>query len=125
MTETSKKIDKKPSEKRKRQRVLRCRVLPSEFETINKRADQLDVSISSLLRDSALAKPVRRLRKRLPSIARQDLARLTGELGKTGSELNRIFAMAERQESLEDIPALAHTLREFRSVLTSLTRLLR
>ena len=125
MTDNSDKTDKKASEKRKRQQVLRCRVLPSEFEKINRRAGQLNVSVSSLLRDSALDEPVRRLRKPLPTIERQELARLTAELGKAGCELNRIFAIAERGESLEDIPALVHTLREFRSVLTSLTRLMR
>ncbi len=125
MTDTAKKDDKKKSESRKRQRVLRCRVLPCEYDKINKRAEQLNVSISSLLRDSALDEPIRSRQKRLPSIERQDLARLTAGLGKLGSEFNRIVAMAERQDSLEDIPALAPALGEFRAVLSFLMRLMR
>ena len=124
MPDTNDTPTKKRSEKRKRELTLRCRVLPSECQEIEKRAKQMRISVSALLRDSALDIPVRRLTKRRPSLEQQELARLTAQLGKLGSELNKFFSIAERVGFHRSVPDLEKSLGEFRCVLSRLAELL-
>lgn len=126
MKTTRKPPTKKHSDKRKRNLVLRCRVLPTEAEQIRLRADALGVSLSEMLRESALDEPIRRPRKPLPTPDRQALALLTGQLGKVGSNLNQLAYHANREKSLVDSAAsLSVAIGECRGLIAKLTEILK
>lgn len=125
MTDQTSRSRIRASERRQRQITLRCRVLPAEQQEIKKRAKALDVSVSALLRESALDTPLPRPRKRLPTPERQDLARLAGQLGKIGSNLNQIARVANSEQRLDDLPLLEEDLGILRGILAHLMRVLR
>lgn len=116
---------KKNSAKRQRNLVLRVRVLPSESEEIRKRATALGVSVSEMLRESALNEPIRRPKKPLPSPDRMALAALTGQLGKIGSNLNQLAHRANTSGVIGEWGLLTDAICECRDLMFHMTDLLR
>lgn len=89
---------KKSSNNRHRQRTISCRVLPDEFERIQRRAQEIGVSTSQLLRDAALSARVGRARRRVPTRTDQLLARAVGQLSGIAVALR---ALAKTTPSVE------------------------
>ncbi|WP_299682810.1 plasmid mobilization relaxosome protein MobC [uncultured Roseobacter sp.] len=77
------------SETRKRQAVLRIRMTDDEFAEVEALADKAELTPASYARSILLSAPAPRARRR-PSVNTQEVARLLGELGKVGSNLNQI-----------------------------------
>jgi hypothetical protein len=77
------------SDKRQRNRRIIVRCTDSEFATILDRADRAGLFAAAFLRASALGSPGPRAVRR-PPVDRQELARLLGELGRVGNNLNQI-----------------------------------
>ena len=116
---------KKSSVKRQRNLVLRVRVLPSESEEIRKRAQAMGVSLSVILRESALDEPIQRPKKPLPSPDRKALATLTGQLGKVGSNLNQLAHHANLDGAFGELALVTKAIGECRNLMADLTELLK
>ena len=116
---------KKSSAKRQRNLVLRVRVLPSESDEIRRRAAALGVSVSEMLRESALDEPIRRPKKPLPSPDRKAIATLTGQLGKVGSNLNQLAHRANTSGVIGELGLLTDAIGECRDLMFHMTDLLR
>ncbi len=80
---------KSGSETRQRQRLLQIRVSDSEFDAIAKMAERSELTVPSYARQIILDTPPPRARRK-PSVDTEQVARLLGELGKVGSNLNQI-----------------------------------
>ncbi|WP_374617046.1 plasmid mobilization protein [Thauera aminoaromatica] len=124
MSTVDKPAGKKYSNSRQRKLTLRCRALPTEAEQIRKLAEDLGLSVSEVLREAALGTKIRRPRKPLPSLDRQALAHLTGQLGKVGSNLNQIARHANGGHGLGDHESLAATVVHCRKLIEQLAKLL-
>lgn len=80
---------KSGSETRQRQRLLQVRLSDSEFASIAEMADRASLTIPSYARQILLdSPPPRAVRK--PSVDTKQVAKMLGELGKVGSNLNQI-----------------------------------
>lgn len=81
------------TEKRQRQRVISFRVDPSEYDRIKAEADRAGVTVGTFARDILIgAHAPRRVRR--PPAEKAELARILGEMGKIGSNLNQLAAKA-------------------------------
>ena len=107
------------SEKRRRRRLIQVRCTDAEFDVIQAKADHAGLYAASYLRATALGTPGPRALRR-PPVDRKELARLLGELGRVGNNLNQIA----RSLNLGDSPPseeLLETPRAFAEMRT-LTR---
>jgi hypothetical protein len=77
------------SEKRKRDTHLTIRLTKAERADIKAKADRKGLTEGSYARDVLLDAPAPRQVRR-PPIERRELARLLGELGKVGSNINQL-----------------------------------
>jgi Mobilization protein NikA len=77
------------SETRKRNVLLTARFTPQEAATIRQISDRTGVTVASLLRRALLDTPPPRATRRPPADMRA-IARLLGQLGKIGSNINQI-----------------------------------
>lgn len=77
------------SETRKRTKILAVRVTESELAEVEALADRAELTPASYARSILLSAPAPRARRR-PSVDTTEVARLLGELGKVGSNLNQI-----------------------------------
>jgi hypothetical protein len=77
------------SEKRARTEHLTIRLSPDERAAIDQAADRSGLTAGSYARQALLGAPVPRQVRR-PPIERRELARLLGELGHVGGNLNQI-----------------------------------
>ncbi len=77
------------SNSRKRQIVLTARFSEAEASAIRKIAEQTGLSLGALLRHALLQVPAPHARHR-PSVDHEAVARLLGELGKIGSNINQL-----------------------------------
>jgi hypothetical protein len=77
------------SEKRARTRHLTIRLTPDERAAIDQAADRSGLTPGSYARQVLLGAPTPRQVRR-PPVERRELARLLGELGHVGSNLNQI-----------------------------------
>lgn len=93
---------KKRSEKRERQEAIRLRVNEAEKADIQARAEKAGLSVSGYLRTLAfgLDTPQPRAAKR-PPVEKATLAKLLGEFGKIGSNLNQIAHRLNQGRDLE------------------------
>lgn len=104
------------SERRMRQNVVSFRVDAGEYARIKAEADRGGVTVSTFARDVLIgAQAPRRVRR--PPAEKAALARLLGEVGKLGSNVNQIaskanlgvlrvldpWALAQIQEDLDEI----------------------
>lgn len=99
------------TEKRKRSAHLTIRLTPEEKAEIIAKAERAGLEPGSYARKTLLDEPPPRQVRR-PPIERKELARLLGELGKVGSNLNQLA-----RESNEGEPPYR---REVLAVLASL-----
>ena len=77
------------SEKRIRDRVLTIRLSVEERNAIDEAAERAGLVTGSYARQALLGAPAPRQVRR-PVVERRELARLLGELGKIGSNLNQL-----------------------------------
>jgi len=77
------------SEKRKRQASIGVRLTDHEFSIIADFADRAELTPASYARQVLLDSPPPRARRR-PAVEKQQLAKLLGEIGKIGSNVNQI-----------------------------------
>ena len=80
---------KSGSENRERKKLLQIRVTEDELAEIAAVADRAQLTVPSYARQILLDAPPPRARRR-PSVDTQQVAKLLGELGKVGSNLNQI-----------------------------------
>ena len=94
------------SEKRVRTRHLTIRLSPAERTTIDDAADRAGLTTGSYARQVLLdAPPPRQVRR--PPVERRELARLLGQLGHIGSNLNQIARAANSGDEIDRMD-LAH-----------------
>ncbi|MBI3677357.1 MAG: plasmid mobilization relaxosome protein MobC [Proteobacteria bacterium] len=77
------------SEKRVRNRHLTVRLSPDERAAIDEAAERAGLMPGSYARNTLLGAPAPRQVRR-PAVERRELARLLGELGKIGGNLNQL-----------------------------------
>jgi mobilization protein NikA len=81
------------SEKRARTCHLTIRLTPEERAAIDDAADRAGLTSGSYARQAVMGAPVPRQVRR-PPVERRELARLLGELGKIGGNLNQLARAA-------------------------------
>lgn len=81
------------SEKRIRDRILTVRLSADERAAIDDAADKAGLALGSYARQALLGAPAPRQVRR-PVVERRELARLLGELGKIGGNLNQLAKAA-------------------------------
>jgi hypothetical protein len=85
------------TEKRVRDRVLPIRLSAEERALVEVAADRAGLAVGSYARQILLGAPAPRQVRR-PPIERRELARLLGELGKIGGNLNQLARAANSGE---------------------------
>lgn len=108
---------RKKSDKRQRQLVFRCRVTKNEHAEILARAEALGVSVPALLRAAALGTEISRPTKRIPGPTLTELARLRGQLGKFGGNLNQLARIANSSGAIREAPRIRDVLIDVRQLL--------
>jgi hypothetical protein len=88
------------SETRVRIRHLTIRLTPQERATIDRMADRSGLTPGSYARQVLLGAPTPRQVRR-PPVERRELARLLGELGHVGSNLNQIARVANLRDEVD------------------------
>lgn len=112
------------SEKRKRSTHLTIRLTPEEKAEIIAKAERAGLEPGSFARRTLLDEPPPRQVRR-PPVERKELARLLGELGKIGSNLNQLARDSNEGEPPyrnEVLAMLASLLPVKDAVLTALGR---
>ena len=77
------------SEKRQRTRDIRVRLTPEEYDRVKLAADNTGLALGAFARAAMLDNPGPRATRK-PPVARQELTRILGQLGKIGSNVNQI-----------------------------------
>lgn len=90
------------SEKRVRNRHLTVRLSPSEREAIDEAAERAGLTSGSYARQVLLGAPAPRQVRR-PPIERRELARLLGQIGHIGSNLNQIAKSANSGDGVDAV----------------------
>ena len=90
------------SEKRVRDKHLTIRFSPDERASIDQAADRSGLTPGSYARQVLLGAPAPRQVRR-PPIERRELARLLGELGHVGSNLNQIARLGNVGEDIDAV----------------------
>jgi hypothetical protein len=100
------------SEKRKRNKLVALRLTQEEHDALHKRCDDYGLSIGELVRVQCLDQPMprRRVRRAAPDV--QAVARVLGELGKIGSNMNQIAKHLNSGKTVE--------LKEIQSAMTDI-----
>lgn len=83
------KASRSGTETRQRSKLLQVRLTPDELAEIEAQAERMELTPASFARSVLLSAPAPRARRR-PAVQRQEVARLLGELGKVGSNLNQL-----------------------------------
>jgi hypothetical protein len=102
-----------------RTRFVGVRCTPEEHASIDAAASAAGLSVGAFLRAKALGSPGPRAVRR-PPIERRELARLTGLVGKLGSNVNQLahgFNRAGRLPGWIEIAAIQREVREIRAAL--------
>ncbi|MGO8868135.1 MAG: plasmid mobilization protein [Alphaproteobacteria bacterium] len=90
------------SEKRARTKHLTIRLTPEERAAIDQAADRAGLTPGSYARQAVLGAPApRQVRK--PPVERQELARLLGELGRVGNNLNQLARAANTGNGVDGV----------------------
>ena len=83
------------SQTRQRGKILAARFSEAEAVEIEAKARAVGVSIAGYLRESALARETPGTQRAAPPVDVQSLARLLGQLGKVGGNLNQLAKLAQ------------------------------
>ena len=97
------------SETRKRNKLVALRLTDEEHEAIHQRCDDYGVSIGQLVRVQCLEQPMPKRRVRRVAPDAQAVARLLGEVGKVGSNVNQIARHLNQGDAVE-LDELRHAL---------------
>lgn len=91
------------SETRKRQQIVKVRCTIDEAAQLAAVARRQGKTISSCVRESLIASalPAPKPRKRTPAADERELARILGQLGKWGSNLNQLAHQANMDEPVK------------------------
>jgi hypothetical protein len=91
------------SETRKRQQIVRVRCTADEAAQLAAVARSQGKTISSCVRDTMIAgaRPAPKPRRRTPAADERELARVLGQLGKWGSNLNQLAHQANMDEPVK------------------------
>ena len=105
------------SETRRRPHLIPIRVSEGERAELARRADATGISIAAFIRERALDTPPPRMRPR-PKVEIMYLARLLGQIGKMGSNLNQVakWANADRKFSEADLRVITRLDEELRDL---------
>lgn len=90
------------TEKRIRTAHLTIRFAPDERAAIDQKAERAGLTSGSYARQVLLGSPAPRQVRR-PPVERKELARLLGELGHIGSNLNQIARIANAGERVDQV----------------------
>jgi hypothetical protein len=110
------------SETRVRSKHLTIRLSPDERGSIDQAADRSGLTPGSYARQVLLGAPAPRQVRR-PPIERRELARLLGELGHVGSNLNQIARLGNVGEDI-DVAELATVLADLATVREAILKAL-
>jgi len=110
------------SEKRARTETLTIRLTPDERAKIDEDADRAGLTPGSYARQALMGAPTPRQVRR-PPIERRELARLLGELGHIGGNLNQIARGVNFGDGL-DMYELTHVLADLGPVRDAILRAL-
>lgn len=110
------------SETRVRNQHLTIRLSPEERAAINQAADRSGLTPGSYARQAVLGAPAPRQVRR-PPVERRELARLLGELGHIGSNLNQIARVANIRDDVDPV-RLDAMLAELTAVRAAILRAL-
>lgn len=77
------------SEKRQRTKDVRVRLTPEEYDRVKLAADNTGLALGAFARACMLDGPGPRATRK-PPVAKQELVRILGQLGKIGSNVNQI-----------------------------------
>lgn len=91
---------------RQRDKIIGFRATPEEAAIIREDAERAGMTVGAYLRKLALDAPVPRQSRR-PPVEKQELARLLGDTGKMGSNLNQIAKRMNQLNLQGDYPGLA------------------
>ena len=117
-----KKVTRSGSETRKRQSTIQIRVTTAERQQIEDDASRSNLTIGSYARNVLLNAPIPKQGHR-PPVEKKELAKLLGQIGKVGSNLNQLARTAnsylpiESNELLKEIEALKQLRVEIKSAL--------
>jgi len=96
------------TDKRQRQETLSARFNGQEATAVRTKADRAGISVASLIRAAVLGLPLPDARApRRPSVDLQAVARLLGQLGKIGSNINQIAKHANAGRLQENVLEVA------------------
>ncbi|MGO9986809.1 MAG: plasmid mobilization protein [Rhodomicrobium sp.] len=105
------------SETRQRTVIVQIRFTPEERTLLDEAASRAGLTISSYARARLIGRSLPRSVAR-PSIDRELMARLIGQLGKIGSNLNQIARAANMNiASMRDLDAALREAAEFRAAI--------
>jgi hypothetical protein len=110
------------SEKRVRSKHLTIRLSPEERASIDENADRAGLTPGSFARQVLLGAPTPRQVRR-PPVERRELARLLGELGHIGGNLNQIARGVNFGDGL-DMYELTHLLADLGPVRDAILKAL-
>ena len=88
------------SQSRQRPQVLQVRLSPEERAQVAAAAQALGLSLSGYARQTLLGQPTPRTQKAAPPVDVQALARLLGQLGKVGANLNQLARTVNQGQSV-------------------------
>lgn len=103
------------SDKRQRTRLIAVRFLPKEADALNAAADLAGLSVGAYLRKVALGEPGPRAVRR-PPVEKKELARILGQLGKVGTDINQIAKRLNSDGAAPSQPEMAQMLEDLRSM---------
>ncbi|HEX3983909.1 MAG TPA: plasmid mobilization relaxosome protein MobC [Acidisoma sp.] len=104
-------------------RFVAVRCTDAEHATLTAAAAQAGLSVGAYLRTMALGSPGPRAVRR-PSVERADLARLLGELGKIGSNVNQLARAANTSGDMPAVDELAAITADVRVLRDALMKAL-
>ena len=110
------------SEKRLRTKHLTIRLTPEERAAIDQAADRAGLTPGSHARQTVLGAPAPRQVRR-PPVERRELARLLGELGHIGGNLNQLAKAANTGDGVDGV-ALAEALGGLQAVRDAILKAL-
>ncbi len=103
------------SDKRQRTRLIAVRFLPKEAEAVSTAAELAGLSVGAYLRTVALGRPGPRAVRR-PPVEKKELARILGQLGKIGTNVNQIARRLNSDGVTPAPPEMARMLEDLRSM---------
>jgi hypothetical protein len=99
------------------------RFTPGQLEELNAKARTAGMSVGALVRTVVLGSPGPRAVRR-PPIEKAELARLLGELGKVGSNVNQLARAYNQAETTPSFEVLSHIKGEIVAIRTAIMQAL-